>query len=158
MTEATLGNPTQSRIARSEAGFTLIETLIASLVLMFGLLSVASLLTYAVATNYENKMDAIGTSLAIRKMEHLRAQSASSLADGGCPLDSGGNIDYAQAAAVGYSETSTSFNNVTFNLRWNVNTSNGLRKIVVAARRTSGTKRYMSNILRPINVRCLKQP
>ena len=139
-------------------GFTLIETMIASLVLIFGLLSIASLLSFSVASNYENRVDSVGTTLAVQKMEQLRAQPASSLADGGSTLDSNGNIDYSQAAVGGYSQTITGVGNQTFDVRWNVNTSNGLRKIVVAARRSVGTKRFMTNILKPINIRCLKQP
>jgi Tfp pilus assembly protein PilV len=141
----------------SEMGFTLLETLVASVVLMFGLLSVASLLAYAVATNYENKMDSIGNTLAVQKMEQLRAQSNTSLVNGGCPLDSSGNIDFTQAAVGGYSETLAGFGNVTFEIRWNIATSNQLKTIVVAARKNSSTKRHMANILTPVSVRCLKQ-
>lgn len=142
-----------------EQGFTLIETLIASLVLLFGLVSIASLLGYAAATSYENKMDELATSLAVQKMEQLRGQSASTLADGGCSLDSSGYIDFSQSAVSGYGQTVANFNRTTFDLRWNVNTSSGLRKIVVAARRVNGgNKRLLTNVLKPVNVQCLKQP
>jgi Tfp pilus assembly protein PilV len=143
--------------AESEKGFTLLETLVASVVLIFGLLSVASLLAYAVMTGYENKMDSIGNSLAVQKMEQLRAQSSNSLVDGGCPLDSKGNIDFTQSAVSDYSQTTVGFGNVTFEIRWNIATSNQLKTIVVAARKTSGTKGHMSNVLRPVSVRSLKQ-
>ena len=88
-----------------ERGFSLIETLIASFILMFGLLSLASLLSYAVAANLENKSDAYATTLAVRKMEELKGQPSTALADGGCSLDSSGNIDFSTTAAVGYSQT-----------------------------------------------------
>lgn len=141
-----------------EQGFSLVETLIACFVLMFGLLGLASLLSFAVATNLENKSDAFATTLAVRKMEELKGQPSTALADGGCTLASSGDIDFSATAAGGYSQTVTGVTNQTFDLRWNVTTANGLRKIVVAARRSNGTKRMLLNVLRPVNIRCFKQP
>jgi Tfp pilus assembly protein PilV len=141
-----------------EQGFSLVETLVASFVLMFGLLGLASLLSYAVAANLENKSDAFATTLAVRKMEELKGQPSTTLADGGCTLASNGDIDFGATAAGGYSQTVVGVANQSFDLRWNVTTANGLRKIVVAARRTNGTKRMLMNVLRPVNIRCLKQP
>jgi prepilin-type N-terminal cleavage/methylation domain-containing protein len=148
--------PHASSASQAQRGFTLIETLIATVVLAFGLLSVASLLAYSLATNYENRMDSVATNLAIQRMEQLRGQAFSTISNGGCALDGNGNIDFAQAAVTGYSQTTT-FNNRTFDIRWNIATSDGLTKIVVAARRSGGSKRYLTNVLRPVNVRCLKQ-
>lgn len=141
-----------------QRGFSLVETLVASFILMFGLLALASLLSYAVATNLENKTDAFATTLAVRKMEELKGQPSTALADGGCNLDSSGNIDFNASAVGGYSQTVAGVVNQNFDLRWNVTTANGLRKIVVAARRSNGTKRMLLNVLRPVNVRCFKQP
>ncbi len=140
-----------------EQGFTLIETLISLLILTFGLLSIASLLSYSVAANFENRIDTVGTSLSVQRMEQLRAQPVNSLVDGGCGLDSSGNIDFSQMPVSGYTQAVPSINNLTFEVRWNIGTSNGLRKIVVAARRLNGGRAYMTNILRPLNVKCLKQ-
>jgi Tfp pilus assembly protein PilV len=150
--------PGRAETVVAEKGFTLIETMVACLVLVFGLLSVASLLSFSVASNYENRADSVGTMLAVQKMEQLRAQPASSLADGGSALDSTGGIDYSQTAVSGYAQTITGLGNQSFDVRWNVSTSNGLRKIVVAARRSNAAKRFMTNVLKPVNIRCLKQP
>jgi len=141
-----------------EQGFSLVETLIASFVLMFGLLGMATLLSYAVATNLENKSDAFATTLAVRKMEELKGQPSTALADGGCTLASSGDIDSSGTAVSGYSQTVSGVTNQSFDLRWNVTTANGLRKIVVAARRSNGTKRMLLNVLRPVNIRSFKQP
>jgi Tfp pilus assembly protein PilV len=146
-----------TRLAQHEKGFTLVETLVASFVLMFGLLGLASLLSYAVATNFENKTDAFATTLAVRKLEDLKGQPPAALADGGRSLDSSGNIDFNAAATVGYSQTVTGAANQSFDLRWNVTAASGLRKIVVGARRNNGTRRLLTNVLTPVNVRCFKQ-
>jgi len=58
----------------NQKGFSLIEPLVASFVLMFGLLGLASLFSHAVAANLENKTDAFATALAVRKMEELKGQ------------------------------------------------------------------------------------
>jgi Tfp pilus assembly protein PilV len=144
--------------ASGEQGFSLVETLVASFVLMFGLLGLAVLLSYAVATNLENKTDAFATALAVRKLEELKGLPSTAIADGGCTLDSGGNIDFNATAAGGYSQIVAGIANQSFDLRWNVATANGLRKIVVAARRRVGARRMLLNVLRPVNVRCFKQP
>ena len=145
-------------VLKKQRGFTLIETLISLLILAFGLLSIASLISYSVAANYENRVDMIGTSLAVQMMEQLKAQPVNTLPDGGCALDAQGNIDYLQAPVTNYFQIVPGMNNQTYDVRWNVNTSNGLRKIVVAAGRVGGTNRaFMSNILRPVNIKCLKQ-
>ena len=145
-------------LSAGEQGFSLVETLIACFILMFGLLGLASLLSYAVATNLENKSDAFATALAVRKMEELKGQPSTALADGGCTLASNGDIDFSASAAGGYSQTVAGVANQSFDLRWNVTTANGLRKIVVAARRSNGTKRMLLNVLRPVNIRSFKQP
>jgi type IV pilus modification protein PilV len=145
-------------ISMKERGFTLIETLISLLILAFGLLSIASLLSYSIAANFENRTDAVGTSLAVQKMEQVRAQPVSSIADGGCALDASGDIDFSQPAVANYSQVVSGINQQAFEVRWNVSTTNGLRKIAVAARRVVGTRSYMTNILRPVNIKCLKQP
>ena len=149
---------TPANMSVEEQGFSLVETLIACFILMFGLLGLASLLSYAVATNLENKSDGFATTLAVRKMEELKGQPSTALADGGCTLASSGDIDFSATAAGGYSQTVTGVANQTFDLRWNVTTANGLRKIVVAARRNNGTKRMLLNVLRPVNIRSFKQP
>ena len=82
-----------------EQGFSLVETLIACFILMFGLLGMASLLSYAVATNLENKSDAFATTLAVRKMEELKGQPSTALADGGCTLASSGDIDFSASGS-----------------------------------------------------------
>ncbi len=144
--------------SKKEQGFTLIETLISLVILAFGLLSIASLISYSVAANFENRVDMIGTSLAVQMMEQLKAQPVNTLPDGGCALDSLGNIDYLQAPVTNYFQTVSGMNNQTYDIRWNISTSNGLRKIVVAAGRVGGTNRaFMSNILKPVNIKCLKQ-
>ena len=63
-------------------------------------------------------------------MEELKGDLLPALADGGCTLASSGDIDFSAGAAGGYSQTVAGVANQSFDLRWNVTTANGLRKIV----------------------------
>jgi Tfp pilus assembly protein PilV len=53
-------------------GFTLIETLITTLVLVTGLAAVAGLFSYAAATNAQNRQRTVAIALLNSKMEELR--------------------------------------------------------------------------------------
>jgi Tfp pilus assembly protein PilV len=66
--------------ARSERGFTLIETAIAMVVLMVAGLAASSLFVYAVQYNAGANDRAVAQSLAQRQMESLRKTSFDSLA------------------------------------------------------------------------------
>jgi type II secretory pathway pseudopilin PulG len=54
-------------------GFTLIETLIATAVLVCGLVAVASVFSFAVRTNISNRQMAIATALLYDKIEEFRS-------------------------------------------------------------------------------------
>jgi prepilin-type N-terminal cleavage/methylation domain-containing protein len=61
-------------------GFTLIETLITTLVLVTGLAAVAGLFSYGARTNFQNRQRTAATALLYGKMEEMR--NASVLAAG----------------------------------------------------------------------------
>ncbi len=83
---------------RAQSGFTLVETVFASLVMLVGLLTVAQMFVLAALYNQSAKQDTLATSLAHRKMEQLLA----------VPLDSpliafGGSLG-ANNTTAGYFE------------------------------------------------------
>jgi Tfp pilus assembly protein PilV len=57
-------------------GFTLIETLITTLVLVTGLAAVAGLFSYAAQTNAQNRQRTAATALLNSKMEEIRSERA----------------------------------------------------------------------------------
>lgn len=71
----------------SESGFTLLETAVAAMVMLVGLLSAAQLFAVAALYNHSSKQTTMATSLAHRKIEELLAQPLTSTM-----IDYGGSI------------------------------------------------------------------
>ncbi len=67
----------------SKRGFTLIETMIATGILVSGLVAVAYMFSYSVQTNYTTQQMTSATMLVHDKLEELRATSFGTLASGG---------------------------------------------------------------------------
>src|SRR5215470_1081081 len=107
------------RNRNSEAGVTLIETLMAGTVLLLGSLSMIVLIIGSIATNNRNKMDSTQTMLATSVLEQINSTfigaGTSTLVDcagtswtvqtgipsigsAGANLTAGGNIDFSQTS------------------------------------------------------------
>ena len=66
-----------------QAGFTLIEALIAMVILAFGLIAITNLLIVAASSNSVGNMSSAATALASQQLELLKAQSYTNIAPGG---------------------------------------------------------------------------
>jgi Tfp pilus assembly protein PilV len=75
----------QQASRRSAAGFTLIELMIAILLLIVGLVAVAQLVPAAIRSNFRNRYDSSGLIAAQRQLELMMAQDM----DVGAPLQNG---------------------------------------------------------------------
>ncbi len=105
---------TLSTRRKSEAGFTLAEAMIATLILVFGLASIFNLMIVAVTSNSVANRGSGATVMASMQMEALRATPFSALVDS--PADS---LDVQQA---GYF-TQTNIDGVgQFESRWLIQT------------------------------------
>jgi len=145
-----------------ESGMTLIELMIASVVLVFGMLSIMGLLMLAVGNNGRSKIDSGATMLTQGVLEQISAKLAGggpgSITDnsncnntgntwtidylpGGAAL-SAGKIDFTQAQGAvpaNYSMNYVECNNnvpVTYDVRWNIQSigANGTYLATVGAR------------------------
>ena len=137
--------------APSQAGFSLIELLIASFVLLIGVVSVAALIGAAVTRNHSSKNDSIAMSLAEQRMEILKAVPFNNLTVGGSTLQADGRLLFADpstgspyATVNGYFQDVSLANSdelgqtVNYQVRWNVawaDATSTLKRITVAARR-----------------------
>lgn len=87
---------TRSNHSHAEAGFTLVEALVAMVVLSFGLMAVSNLLVVAVGSNGIANMSTAATTLASQQLEAMKRIPFTTLATGGdltsdSPDSAGGN-------------------------------------------------------------------
>lgn len=89
-----------SRAGRTaEAGFTLIEALIAVVILVFGLIGITNLLLVAATSNSTANQGTAATSIASQRLELLKAVPFTSLISGG-NLESGTDPNFYSEDAV----------------------------------------------------------
>jgi type II secretory pathway pseudopilin PulG len=94
-------------IRKLSGGFTLIETLLATAILVTGLVAVAYLFTYSIRTNMMMEQQTSATLLLYNKMEELRGTSYSSLTAGGGLDASSPTPNYWDYVTIGTSGTIT---------------------------------------------------
>src|SRR3972149_76249 len=104
--------------SKRQTGFTLVETMIAIVILAAGIMSLVTLIPFATENDYRSRMDTTATFLAMQQLEKILAQpfvSASFTDDGGVTVNLtaggrplvGGNIDFSGTSPAGYSRTVT---------------------------------------------------
>ena len=151
---------------RSQHGFTLIETAVATLIMFVGLLAVAQLVATSVFLNSANRDDSTATVLAQNELNQFVGQPLSSFVytdtlGNVCTLGNSGTtgsfvgspiatsndnrqvIDFSQGAVAGYSFTWADPNDPSgarYDLRWAVYSfSNGSgKRFIVGARKLGG--------------------
>ena len=109
----TMTEPTSTSRGSREAGFTLAEALIATLILMFGLASIFNLMIVATTSNTVANQASAATLLAAQQLEVLRSTPYSALAPS--PADS---LDVCYSAAPVFCQTTIVEGVGTFETRW----------------------------------------
>lgn len=133
-----------------EDGFTIIEMLIACLVLLVGVLSVASMIGSSVTSNVFAKNDSVAAGLAERELERLKSLTFSSLADGTTNLTP---VALANNDREGFQATYTL--SVTIVTQGAVAPAPGVKRITVTARRQNFN--LFANTP-PVQLTCIKAP
>lgn len=148
-----------------QSGMTMIELLVAGMVMVVGFLGLMVLILTAIATNNRNKMDTNATLAAQMVYEEVRANlvtgsappvtdcagnswpigmgSTTIGASVGAPL-SGSDVDFTASQVTNYSMNYVicTQNGVqaTYDVRWNIKTlTNGVSRVTVSARPLSAT-------------------
>lgn len=129
----------------ADQGFTLVEMLIASLVFTVAVVSLMSMVLFALAARYSSRLDSAALKLSQQKLEELKAHPLEhpALSISGSVLDAYGKIDFAAPADPQATVTSQLLLNaarntkLNFETRWNI-TNSGLRKIITVATRKAG--------------------
>jgi len=146
----------------SETGFSLIELMIASTVLLVGVTSVMSMVLFALSVNYTSRVESAALRISQQKLEELRSLPLddAKLIGPGNPLDGDGNIDFSSSLDAGYSSSTSLILNrsknttLQFETRWNVGTQGARKIITVATRMSGGSPRGF----KPFNIKVAKSP
>jgi prepilin-type N-terminal cleavage/methylation domain-containing protein len=132
-------------VRNQDAGFTMIEMLIASVILVVGLLAATVLAQMtietiaAVSANATTSMTIVDCNPTTSSASHSISTTGSS-SGSGAPLSSG-SIDFTQATVSGYAMTyygcqsSTSDRQMTYDVRWNIKTLTTNTKLVTVSAR-----------------------
>lgn len=166
------------RQSGNEAGITMIELMIAGMVMVVGFLGMMILIMTAIATNNRNKMDTNATLAAQMVFEEIRSDTqtgfAPSLTDcggttwaigtgsttigtsTGAPL-TGATIDFTQSAvtnySMNYSVCTANGGQATYDVRWNVvRLTNGVWLVTVGAR-PKGASSNLKYFALPVTIR-----
>jgi prepilin-type N-terminal cleavage/methylation domain-containing protein len=177
-----LGN---GAIRNPEAGFTLVEMLIAAFVLLVGLTAGMSLIVTAMANDNRSKMDSSATFLSQMTLEMIATVPANAASNvtvvdcnpssgsashtiftsgsgggAGAPL-SGGIIDFTQSTVTGYSMTyygcqaSTGDRQTLYDIRWNIKTLSLDARLVIVAAKPIGTVTHANFLAVPVTLKMI---
>jgi Tfp pilus assembly protein PilV len=176
---------TMKRKRSSQRGTSLIELMIASLVLTIGVLGCAVLIPIAIGTNSRNRQQSNATVIAQMTMEKILSQAASSstsltitdcagtastinvtgsTAGSGATVLSTGSIDFSQAqgsagAPAGYymsfTSCGTSGRQSTYDVRWNLQTPSSYVKLVTVSARMKGAGANAILFSLPVTIRSM---
>jgi len=166
---------TSKKSAHKQRGFTLIEMMIATVMILVGLVAVAQLVSASIALNSANRDDSTSIVLAQNELNQFSGQSLSTFSytdnlGNVCTLGSSGTtgswvgspivtsadnrqiIDYSQATVNGYNFTWIDLNDPSgarYDVRWAVyNFPSGAgKRFIIAARKTGGNRPFL-----PVNL------
>jgi hypothetical protein len=159
--------PKQVKLRAAQGGFSILEMLIASAIMMVGIISVVQLVPASLQLNASNRLDTLATVIAQRELDQMLSQPLDpkkptftdkagytiSLGGAGSPgapvimLGQTAQIDFTADPVDGFSIPAYSDPNdltgATFDLRWAVIPGPGpliSRRIIIGCRRTNGTQ------------------
>jgi prepilin-type N-terminal cleavage/methylation domain-containing protein len=146
---------------RAQRGMSLIELMIAMVVLAVGMGAIMGLFVMAISNNSRNKIDTGGTLVAQVTLEQIVAVPANqpivilitdcagndhrvSTANGGPALDANGNVNFNIAPIAGYRmlyvTCGAGGQRVTYDVRWRVERPSAFTKLVTVSSRQLGAE------------------
>ena len=169
----------------SQRGTSLIELMIASLVLTIGVLGCAVLIPIAIGTNSRNRQQSNSTVIAQMTMEKILSQAASSstsltitdcagtantinvtgsTSGSGATVLSTGSIDFSVAQGSGgapagyymsYTSCGTAGRQSTYDVRWNLQTPSNNVKLITVSARLKGAGTNAILFSLPVTIRSM---
>lgn len=162
---------------RGDRGMTLIELMIAMLVLLIGVVGCMSLVAISLGSDSRNRQQSNATSVSqmlTEKISSVRASLSPTLtvtdcvgnlfnvntAPGGAPLVAGGTaVDFTQATVAGYymlySDCGTNGRQMTYDVRWNVVQTTPYVKFLIVSSKMQNAGSDVKIFSLPVTVRTL---
>jgi len=169
-------NLSKRKAARKQRGMSLVELMIALLVLLVGLVGSMSLVAISIGGNGRNKQQSNSTVISQLMLEKISSQKASlsqnlTVTDcagnstvvytsvGGGSLTSSGDVDYSQAAVTGYqmlyTDCGTGGRLITYDVRWKITQPSGYTKLVIVSTKMQNAGGDLKFFSLPVTVRSL---
>jgi prepilin-type N-terminal cleavage/methylation domain-containing protein len=165
----------------NQCGLSLIELMIAMVVLTVGVLGCMSLIITAIAANGRNRYQSSSTTVAQMVTEKILSVPAntsptlsftdcsgtaqninttgSTTGAGAAPLLSSGDVNFSLAAVTGYSmlytTCGTAGRQVVYDVRWNIKTLSPYSKLITVSAKLQGTGTDAKLIAFPVTIRSL---
>jgi prepilin-type N-terminal cleavage/methylation domain-containing protein len=168
----------KNRKKRNQQGMTLIELMIALVVLMVGVVGSMTLIAYAMGGNGRSKQQSNSVVVAQMLTEKLSSQKASvsnsmtvidcagnsttvATAAGGPTLNSSGEEDFTATAVTGYqmdyTDCGTSSRQMTYDVRWTITQPTAYTKLIVVSAQLKNANGVTAAKIfaRPVTIRTL---
>jgi Tfp pilus assembly protein PilV len=161
---------------RRERGMTLIELMIAMVVLMVGVMGSMALIAYSIGGNNRSKQQSNSVVVAQMLSEKISSQKASlsngltvsdctgtssavSTAAGGGSLTSSGDVDFTQPAVAGYqmyfTDCGTNGRQMVYDVRWTITQPTTYTKLVIVSAKMKGAGTDVKMFSLPSTIRTL---
>jgi prepilin-type N-terminal cleavage/methylation domain-containing protein len=162
--------------ARNERGMTLIELMIALVVLLVGVVGSMSLVALSIGSDGRNRQQSNSTSLSQMLTEKISSVKASTspvltvtdcvgnsytvdTAAGGGALTTSGDVDFSQTAVASYSmsytDCGTGGKQITYDIRWNIQQTSSYVKLVTVSSKMKNAGGDLKFFSLPVTVRAL---
>jgi prepilin-type N-terminal cleavage/methylation domain-containing protein len=162
--------------ARNESGMTLVELMIALVILLVGVVGSMSLVALSIGSDGRNRQQSNSTSLSQMLAEKISSVKASTspvltvtdcvgnsytvdTAAGGAALTTSGDVDFTQAPVTNYymlyTDCGTGGKQITYDLRWNIQQTSSYVKFVTVSSRMKNAGGDLKFFSLPVTVRTL---
>jgi len=160
----------------TQRGMTLIELMIAMVVLLIGVVGSMALIAYSIGGNSRSKQQSNATVVAQMLAEKISSQKATlsnnltvndcvgtanivSTAAGGGALTSSGDVDMTQAAVANYqmyfTDCGTNGRQMTYDVRWTITQPTPYTKLVVVTAKMKGAGTDSKVFSLPVSIRTI---
>lgn len=162
-----------------QAGMSLVELLVAMVVLIVGILGSLVFLTAAMSSNFRNRQNSNSTAISQMMVEKIMSVGANqsptltindcagnghnvTTAGGGAALLASGDADFTQAPPAGYSmlftDCGTAGRQIVYDIRWNIKSTTADTKLVTVSTRMSSAGNSAVMFSPPVTVRSMLGP